>query len=70
MQSFDTDLRQRIGRIDSGKTVLDKIAMLKSYDVTVIVDLIYGLPGQTVDMWLEMSKPWKQLMLTVWIYIS
>lgn len=56
VQSFDTDLRQRIGRIDSGKTVLDKIAMLKSYDVTVIVDLIYGLPGQTVDMWLEDVK--------------
>ena len=53
VQSFDTDLRQRIGRIDSGETVLDKIAMLKSYDVTVIIDIIYGLPGQTVDMWLE-----------------
>ena len=53
VQSFDTELRQRIGRLDSRETVLDKISMLKSYDVTVIVDLIYGLPGQTMDMWLE-----------------
>lgn len=53
VQSFDTRLRQRIGRIDTREEVFKRLALLKSYDVTVIVDLIYGLPGQTLDMWLE-----------------
>ena len=53
VQSFDTILRQRIGRLDTREEVLRRIKLLKSYDVTVIVDLIYGLPGQTMEVWLE-----------------
>ncbi|SHK72145.1 oxygen-independent coproporphyrinogen-3 oxidase [Selenomonas ruminantium] len=53
VQSFDTTLRQRIGRIDTREEVLKRLQLLKSYDVTVIVDLIYGLPGQTMDMWMR-----------------
>ena len=53
VQSFDTTLRRRIGRLDSREEVLRRLQLLKHYDVTVIVDLIYGLPGQTMDMWLE-----------------
>ncbi|SDP66499.1 heme anaerobic degradation radical SAM methyltransferase ChuW/HutW [Selenomonas ruminantium] len=56
VQSFDTALRQRIGRIDTREEVLRRLRLLKSYDVTVIVDLIYGLPGQTLAMWLEDVK--------------
>lgn len=52
-QSFDTVLRQRVGRIDSREEVLKRLALLKKYDVTVIVDLIYGLPGQTMATWME-----------------
>ena len=53
VQSFDTVLRQRVGRIDSREEVLKRLALLKKYDVTVIVDLIYGLPGQTMATWME-----------------
>ena len=53
VQSFDTILRQRIGRLDTREEVLRRIKLLKSYDVTIIVDLIYGLPGQTMELWLE-----------------
>ena len=56
VQSFDTTLRRRIGRLDSREEVLKRLQLLKSYDVTVIVDLIYGLPGQTMDMWLDDVK--------------
>ncbi len=56
VQSFDTTLRQRIGRLDSREEVLKRLKLLKSYDVTVIVDLIYGLPGQTPEMWLKDVK--------------
>ena len=53
VQSFNTELRQRVGRIDTGEEVMKRLHMLKTYDVTVIVDLIYGLPGQTREIWLE-----------------
>ncbi len=53
VQSFDTSLRRRVGRIDAREEVLRRLELLKSYDVTVIVDLIYGLPGQTKELWLE-----------------
>lgn len=53
VQSFDTTLRRRIGRIDSREEVLKRLQLLKRYDVTVIVDLIFGLPGQTMEVWLE-----------------
>lgn len=56
VQSFDTVLRQRIGRLDSREEVLQRLRLLKSYDVTVIVDLIYGLPGQSMEMWMEDVK--------------
>ena len=56
MQSFDTSLRRRVGRIDAREEVLRRLELLKSYDVTVIVDLIYGLPGQTKELWLEDIK--------------
>ena len=56
VQSFSTTLRQRIGRIDSREEVLQRLKLLKQYDVTVIVDLIYGLPGQDMEMWMADLK--------------
>ena len=56
MQSFDTSLRRRVGRIDAREEVLRRLELLQSYDVTVIVALIYGLPGQTKELWLEDIK--------------
>lgn len=53
VQSFNTQIRQQVGRIDTGEEVMKRLQLLKKYDVTVIIDLIYGLPGQTKELWLE-----------------
>ncbi|MBY6187134.1 heme anaerobic degradation radical SAM methyltransferase ChuW/HutW [Marinobacter hydrocarbonoclasticus] len=51
-QSFNTELRQRLGRIDDGDTVLRALERMCNQDQAVIVaDLIYGLPGQTLADW-------------------
>ena len=53
VQSFDTILRRRVGRIEPREEVLARLTLLKRWDVTAIVDLIYGLPGQTIDLWMK-----------------
>ena len=52
VQSFYTKIRQQVGRIDDGETVLRRLEELKNYgDCTVIIDLMYGLPDQTLEIW-------------------
>lgn len=54
VQSFHTKIRRQLGRIDDGETVVKNLAALKAYQqCAVIVDLIYGLPDQTMDIWTE-----------------
>lgn len=56
IQSFDTTLRRRVGRLDSREEVLEKLNLLRRQDVTIIGDLIFGLPGETVEDWLADVK--------------
>lgn len=52
IQSFNTEVRQMVGRLDTKETVLERLAALKSYgQCSVVIDLIYGLPGQTMQVW-------------------
>ncbi len=52
VQSFDTHVRQQLKRIDDQETVLRRLAELKSYQqCSVVIDLIYGLPDQTKEVW-------------------
>lgn len=52
VQSFNTKVRQMVGRLDIKETVLERLATLKSYgQCSVVIDLIFGLPGQTMDVW-------------------
>lgn len=52
VQSFDTKVRQMVGRLDDEETVLRRLADVKSYgQCSLVIDLIYGLPGQTMDVW-------------------
>ncbi|PIE28296.1 heme anaerobic degradation radical SAM methyltransferase ChuW/HutW [candidate division KSB3 bacterium] len=52
VQSFDTDIRRSMGRIASRDTVLRSLEKLRDMDRgVVVIDLIYGLPGQTMDIW-------------------
>lgn len=53
VQTFHTDLRRSMGRLASREQVLDSLRRLRGYDqAAVVVDLIYGFPNQSMDMWL------------------
>jgi oxygen-independent coproporphyrinogen-3 oxidase len=52
VQSFDTKVRRCIGRIDDREKILDRLTYLSSLDhAAVIIDLMYGMPHQTMDVW-------------------
>jgi len=54
VQSFDTRARRAIGRIDSGPAVIENIRRLQSFrQAPVSIDLIFGLPHQSIDTYLE-----------------
>ena len=53
VQSFDTEIRQAMGRVSDRDTLIRQLQLLQSYDqAAVIVDLTYGFPMQTMDRWL------------------
>lgn len=57
VQSFHTDVRQKAGRLDDRETVLERLQLLSDYDqAAVIIDLMYGLPFQSMDVWLQDVK--------------
>ena len=50
VQSFDDELLKRIGRIHSGQQAVDAVEMAKQAGfVNLSLDLMYGLPGQTLE---------------------
>ena len=52
VQSFDTKVRKLVGRLDSEDVVLERLSALMEYaQCSVVIDLMYGLPGQTMDVW-------------------
>ncbi|MGL5512005.1 MAG: heme anaerobic degradation radical SAM methyltransferase ChuW/HutW, partial [Sporomusa sp.] len=54
VQSFHTKIRRQMGRVDDKETLLERLAALKAYDqCSVIIDLIYGLPDQDMQIWEE-----------------
>ena len=54
VQSFDTKIRQQLGRIDTYEDVVANLERAAAYNQAVmIIDLIYGLPGQTVEKFIE-----------------
>ncbi len=49
VQTFDTELRRRLGRQSDRATVLARLEELaKLNELAVVIDLLYGLPGQTL----------------------
>ncbi len=64
VQTFDTELRTRMQRIADKKTVIETLKQLLSYDqAAVIVDLIYGFPAQTMELWETDLKILQDLMI-------
>ena len=52
IQTFDDDTLRFIGRRHSGNQAIEAIDMMREGGVTnMSCDLIYGLPGQTLDAW-------------------
>ena len=54
VQSFHSAVRKAVGRLDDQDTVLDRLRQLSEYDqAAVIIDLMYGLPHQEMNVWLD-----------------
>ncbi len=54
VQSFDTKIRQSLGRVDPKEIVIENLTRAANYNqAVIIVDLIYGLPYHTVDKFLD-----------------
>ena len=49
VQSFDDALLKILGRIHDSRTAIETVALAKKFFDNVSVDLIYGLPNQTLD---------------------
>lgn len=57
VQTFDTALRRSLGRTSSKSEVILMLEKLLSFNqAAVVIDLLYGLPGQTLDSWLEDNR--------------
>ena len=52
VQTFDTEIRKKLGRAADQDTILRQLELLKSKDqAAIIIDLIFGLPGQDMAHW-------------------
>ena len=52
VQTFDSQIRKKLGRWADRQTIMDRLNLLESKDqAAIIIDLIFGLPGQTMDHW-------------------
>lgn len=52
VQTFDTRIRKSIGRRESCEKLIEKLSYLRDLGkAAIIIDLIYGLPGQTLEIW-------------------
>jgi oxygen-independent coproporphyrinogen-3 oxidase len=53
VQTFDTRIRQSLGRKASRHQVIASLERLAAYPIAVVIDLIFGLPGQDMQAWLD-----------------
>nr|WP_320190840.1 heme anaerobic degradation radical SAM methyltransferase ChuW/HutW [uncultured Desulfobacter sp.] len=52
VQTFDTGIRTSLGRLSDRQTVKDRLLRLKQTNhAATIIDLIFGLPDQTMETW-------------------
>jgi putative heme utilization radical SAM enzyme HutW len=67
VQSFNTSVRQAVGRLDDRETILRRLQALSAYNqATVIIDLIYGLPYQSPEIWREDVMILKEAAIDGW----
>jgi oxygen-independent coproporphyrinogen-3 oxidase len=54
IQSFDPQVRRRAGRRDSPEKIIQELKRLKEKSpAQIVIDLMYGLPGQTLEIFLN-----------------
>ncbi|MBQ9555837.1 MAG: radical SAM family heme chaperone HemW [Muribaculaceae bacterium] len=54
VQSFEDDILRLIGRRHTARQAADAVANLRQAGIdNISLDLIYGLPGQTIDSWTD-----------------
>lgn len=54
VQSVNTEVRQAAGRFDDEKTLMQRLSELAKHPTaTIVADLMFGLPGQTFDIWMH-----------------
>jgi len=62
VQTFNTDIRQQLGRVCSRDEVCEVLDnLLRTDSAAVIIDLIYGLPGQGEQEWAEDLRVLEQM---------
>lgn len=70
VQTFATDLRRQLGRPDTCEEVVRKLKLFAATGTKVIIDLIYGLPGQAKELLQRDLKFIWTVVLVVLIYIK
>ncbi|MBZ0157836.1 MAG: heme anaerobic degradation radical SAM methyltransferase ChuW/HutW [Alphaproteobacteria bacterium] len=54
VQSFNTRVRQSLGRREPGEKVIERLHAIHRHDqAAVVIDLMYGLPLQSMEVWEE-----------------
>jgi len=52
VQTFHTELRRSMGRIADRESIIRSLQTFKAFNnAVVVIDLIFGFPGQTMEMW-------------------
>jgi len=51
IQTFDTEVRRKLGRRQTRAELIDHVNTVAGKGAAIVIDLIYGLPGQTADVW-------------------
>lgn len=52
IQSFNSHVRQQVQRVDGRDAIISRLKKLCSFDdAAVVIDLIYGFPDQTMEVW-------------------
>jgi len=64
VQTFDTGIRKSLGRREPREKVIETLTYLRDLGKAVaIIDLIYGLPGQSLEVWEDDIKTFLSLKL-------
>lgn len=64
VQTFDTSVRQKMGRKENKESLIERLQYLRNLDqAPMSIDLIFGLPYQTMEIWADDVTQFVQLEL-------